>query len=314
MEKIQKQVFATKTSPVETRKIIKKKFGRKKRLRPRYVPRYPESAERELVRLNRAYVREFKHLVQKEMPGIMRAYERTMRADASDVHYDGFSDFGKYVNRRISRIYEALRLWLEAFGFIGKMGRISERAVRANAREWRRIVHSALGIDIFEDYYKGDLYEAVTQAWVADNVSKIKSIPETSLTRMQEIILNGFRDGRRIPDLTEEIQAIFGVTMTKAEMLARDQMSTLNAQITKMQQENAGVKRYEWSSSRDSRVRDSHREFNGKVFEWSNPPEGWYNTKSRGKVSTGRRCHPGEDYCCRCVAIPIFESEDMGYS
>ncbi|MGC6511155.1 MAG: phage minor head protein [Parvibaculales bacterium] len=46
---------------------------------------------------------------------------------------------------------------------------------------------------------------------------------------------------------------------------------------------------YIWRTRRDSRVRPSHAENDGKVFAWNNPPP------------TG---HPGEDYGCRCIAEP----------
>ena len=104
-----------------------------------------------------------------------------------------------------------------------------------------------------------------------------------------------------------DIQKEYSLTLRKAQLLARDQVSSLNAQISKMQQQDAGCTKYRWSTSKDSRVRDCHRALEGKIFNWDDPPEMWYETKSRGRVSTGRRCNPGEDYCCRCVAIPVFD-------
>ena len=91
-----------------------------------------------------------------------------------------------------------------------------------------------------------------------------------------------------------------------AKMLAVDQMGTLCSQITRKQQTDAGITHYRWKARNDNRVRESHRAYNGKIFSWDDPPPSWYMTKSRGKVFTGRKCHPGEDYCCRCVAIPVF--------
>ena len=77
-----------------------------------------------------------------------------------------------------------------------------------------------------------------------------------------------------------------------------------------MQQEDAGCTKYRWSSSKDSRVRDCHRALDGKIFRWDDPPEMWYETKA-DRVYTGRHCHPGEDYCCRCVAIPVFDLDTV---
>jgi SPP1 gp7 family putative phage head morphogenesis protein len=59
-----------------------------------------------------------------------------------------------------------------------------------------------------------------------------------------------------------------------------------------------GVLKYRWSSSNDERVRDRHRELNGKIFEWTNPPISGAN---------GERQHAGEPFGCRCVAVAIVD-------
>src|SRR5690606_1287622 len=62
----------------------------------------------------------------------------------------------------------------------------------------------------------------------------------------------------------------------------------------------AGFKRYRWSSGTDARVRPMHRELDGQVFPWDDPP-----------VTTphGDRNHTWQDYQCRRGSIPIFESD-----
>ena len=54
----------------------------------------------------------------------------------------------------------------------------------------------------------------------------------------------------------------------------------------------ADRERYVWRTQRDERVRQSHWVNDGRIFSWSNPPD------------TG---HPGEDYNCRCEAVPYIE-------
>lgn len=99
----------------------------------------------------------------------------------------------------------------------------------------------------------------------------------------------------------EEIQALLrdraGVSDSRAKTIARDQTSKLNSSINSFRQRSAGVKSYEWSTSRDERVRDSHADNEGKEFDWGNPPS-----------ETG---DPGDDVNCRCVAVPVIpELED----
>ena len=183
-------------------------------------------------------------------------------------------------------------------------------AKNVSIREWKRAVKDTLGIDLLDDYYKGEFFEEAIRRWIAENVLLIKSIPSETLGNMREIILGSYLKGSSIRDIQKAIQETYNVSKRKAQLLARDQVATLNAQLTKAQQTDAGGKKYRWSDSRDGRVRDCHKALNGKVFSWDNPPEMWYETK-QGRVYTGRRCHPGEDYCCRCVAIPVFDPESI---
>ncbi|MDR1706162.1 MAG: hypothetical protein LBS19_15970 [Clostridiales bacterium] len=44
-------------------------------------------------------------------------------------------------------------------------------------------------------------------------------------------------------------------------------------------------------------------ELNGKKFSWSDPPV------VDGR--SGRRCHPGQDYQCRCAALPVFNLPEL---
>lgn len=282
------------------------KFGGKQNLVSRSVPHYPDSAEREFQRLTGRYMRLLNKTLKEHLPAMITAYKKVMHGDS---RYDDVNDFGKDIRKEMSEVTAELEAKIAEYGieeFIEKIGRMARNK---SLSEWKRVVHDTLGIDLLDDYYNGDFYARALKQWVDENVLKIKSIPNDTLGKMQDIILNGYKQGMSIRDLTKAIQEEYRVTKHYAAMLARDQIATLNSQISRMQQEDAGVSKYRWSDSRDSRVRDCHRELNGKIFSWKEPPEMWYETKSRGRVYTGRRCHPGEDYCCRCVAIPIFDKE-----
>ncbi len=80
----------------------------------------------------------------------------------------------------------------------------------------------------------------------------------------------------------------------KAVFWASDQATSSLGQLAKVQQEEVGIKGYIWRTARDSKVRDSHRELEGKYFLWS----------KGAQMPDGRWVHPGGDYNCRCVAVP----------
>ena len=293
---------------VATKEAVKAKFHGNKTVKCRRLPRYPSSAEREYFRVTDAYMKMLFETLRDHLPTVMKSYRQQQH---EDCRFDDANYLDGEVRREFMEVQKELEQKIKAFGIESFIQRIASGAQKVSLKEWKRIVHDTLGIDLLDDYYNGDFYAEQLRKWVDENVLKIKSIHGSMLDEMRDTILEGYLKGTSTRDLQRLIQEKFNVNKHQARMLARDQVGTLNAQITRSQQKDAGCNRYRWSSSKDSRVRDCHRELDGKIFSWDEPPEMWYITKSRGKVMTGRRCHPGEDYCCRCVAIPVFDIDTL---
>lgn len=286
---------------------VKGKFKGKKVIKSRSVPHYPESAEREFKRVTNGYIRLLKKCLMEELPGIMDEYRREQR---SDSRFDASLKLAEKVKNALIKVARELEQKLAKYKLNELVRKVAKLTKVNSLNEWKRVCEDTLGIDLLDDYYNGDFYEDALRRWVDENIQKIKSIPNDTLGSMQKIILDGFREGKTITAIQKEIQKEYSVTRRNAQLLARDQIATLNAQISKLQQEDAGCSKYKWSSSKDSRVRDCHRALDGKIFSWDDPPEMWYETKS-GRVYTGRHCHPGEDIACRCVAIPVFDIDTI---
>lgn len=289
-------------------KAVRGRFRGSQPLKSRVIPAYPESAEREFRRITNGYMRLLKQTLKEHLPTIMNAYKLERHGL---TRLDDAQDLDGEVRRELQKVAEELEQKLAAYGLGDLVKKVAKLSQATTLREWKRVCKETLGIDLMDDYYKGDFYEAALRRWVDENVRMIKSIPVESLGKMRETIRQGFVRGMTITDIQKAIQKEFGETRKKARMLARDQISTLNAQISKLQQQDAGCTKYRWSTSKDSRVRECHKDLDGKIFSWDDPPEMWYETKKAGRVYTGRRCHPGEDFVCRCVAIPVFELDKV---
>lgn len=291
-----------------SKKAAKSKFHGHPTLKSRVIPKYPDTAEREFQRITNAYVKLLHAELKQRLPELMDEYKRERHGDS---RYDDARDLERLVRKMFQDIATALEQKLDKFNLVDRVSSIAKMTKNTSLKEWKRVVHDTLGIDLLSDYYNASFYDEYLRRWIDDNVLKIKSIPQTTLDEMREIILTGYRNGRPIRAIQREIQEAYNVTKNRARALARDQVSSLNSQISQAQQRDAGVTEYIWSTSKDSRVRDCHAELEGKTFSWDNPPEMWYETKSRGIVYTGRHCHPGEDFLCRCVAIPKFNFEKL---
>lgn len=131
-----------------------------------------------------------------------------------------------------------------------------------------------------------------TSAWVATNVDLIKSIDSQYFDDIALIIEEAQAGGWDAGRAGAEISKLTNTPLNRAKLIARDQIATVNSQVTKERQTEVGIGRYRWSTSQDERVRPEHAALEGRIFEWSNPP------------AIG---NPGEPINCRCVAIPVFD-------
>ena len=129
-------------------------------------------------------------------------------------------------------------------------------------------------------------------AMTTANIQLISSIRSQYLDKVQNAVTQAMIKGSLNKDLAQQIKDIGKVTEKRAAFIARDQSAKLNASLTQARHEDVGITKYTWSTSGDERVRDSHAEKDGQVFEYANPP-----------ADTG---NPGRDFNCRCVAIPFL--------
>lgn len=291
-----------------TKKAAKPRFHGHPTLKGKTIPKYPDTAEREFKRITNGYMRLLNEELKKRIPELMAEYKRERHGDS---RMDDAMDLDRKVREMFRDIAIAIEKKMGDFGLDKKIESIARMTKNTSLREWKRAVHDTLGIDLMNDYYNADFYAEQLRRWVDENVLKIKTIPNNTLDEMREIVLKGYTGGKPIRAIQQEIQHQYNVDKHKAQMLARDQIATLNSQIAQSQQRDAGCTKYRWSSSHDSRVRDCHAELDGQTFSWDDPPEMWYETQKSGRVYTGRHCHPGEDYCCRCVAIPVFDFQSL---
>ena len=279
----------------------KKKFRGKKTLKCRVALHYKENLEREYRRITNAYMSILKDVITKYLPVIKKATQ-SQHSDDTGIHNDA-GDLETVIRDTFQAMHVELDQKTDKFSLRSKLERLSNLTRKLTVKEWKKVVSKTLGIDITEDYYLGEFYREQLKVWTDKNVDLIKSIPADSLSEMRGIVESGFKAGKSTTDILREIQSTYGVGKRKAAFLARDQMAKLNADLTRAQQTDAGVSEYIWSSSGDGRVRDRHRFLDGKTFKWSDPPV--------VDVKTGRRAHPGEDYQCRCVALPKFELDTL---
>jgi len=283
---------------------VKSKFRGQKVLKSKVVPRYPDNLAREYQRITNTYMTLLSQTVKEHLPEVRRAIAEEYANE--NMRKDDDNGVFSVVSRVFFKIQTEFEKKAQTFGLEQKIANLANLTRKLKIREWKRVVKNTLGIDIMEDYYMGEFFRSTMELWTQRNIDLIKSVPQKTIADMRNIILEGYRTGRTNTDIGKDIQEAYGIERRKAQFWARDQMGKLNSDITEAQQKDAGVQEYIWSDSDDGRVRPCHAYLNGTRQRWDSPPEIWYMTKSRGRVYTGRRCHPGQDYDCRCIPLPVF--------
>lgn len=268
---------------VESEQLARELSGRKpRRFRKPRKQAHPDAIEREYRAELLAQVEQTKALIDALLIPRLGEIEREAStrgdADRADI---GFGPI-------IESIFAAIRAGLDLTGITGLVERIGAKASTFNRTRVTRQMRSVLGVDVFfnEPRLEGLLGDFATQ-----NAALIKSIPEQYLSQVEGIVRRGVRSGRRAADIGEEIEGRFDVTKARARFIARDQVSKINSNLTRDRHQALGLEQYIWRTSRDERVRDTHRRLEGTTQSYDDPP------------SVG---HPGEDFQCRCNFEPII--------
>lgn len=127
----------------------------------------------------------------------------------------------------------------------------------------------------------------------------IKKFSQDEIQKLRQTVEKNAQEGYRFDTLIDRIQSRYDVSQRKAKFLARQETSLFMSKFRQQRFTEAGYQSYTWSTSNDERVRHDHRHLNGKVFSYNHPP-----VVDR---ATGRTGNPGEDFNCRCVAIPKLD-------
>ena len=260
--------------------------GRKRRSGYKIRFQYPLAIERDY---SRFLVRRWKNARRDMFAWLKQAYPALL-AEAGQTlptagRTDGFSDD---IKRGVAR---QLELFLGSVPTIETAAQATALRVSAhNGEQWNKALRGVMGVDIFQ---AEPWLAEVTAVFADNNAGLIKSIAESNHSDVAFMIRDAVMQGMRYDDLIGQLANKYDITERRARLIARDQTTKLNSNITQFRSEGLGLKTYQWQTVEDERVRPTHRANNEEVFSWDKPPK-----------ATG---HPGHDIQCRCLAIPTEE-------
>lgn len=241
----------------------------------------------------RRYLQNINRILQQGIEdNILKSLPRLVEeADINKPKTDAYPD-------AVERLMDNLRVEVNSkiVGQKAKLIDIGQKTSDWNNKEWRKTMNTVMGINVFQ---REPFLNDTINSFVEENATLIQDLQEKTYRDIEGIVQRGIRSGKRHEEIRGEIvgtkitKGVFKKLETRINLIARDQVSKLNGQLTQLRQTNIGIKEYIWRTSEDERVRTSHAAKNGNKYRWNKPP-----------VDTG---HPGEDYQCRCWAEAVFD-------
>jgi SPP1 gp7 family putative phage head morphogenesis protein len=219
--------------------------------------------------------------------------ERVVRAEVAPIldelakrEQGARSDAGDDDDRRLRRLREKLQAIADGRGVEDMLRKVAIEAQRFSDVDMRRV----LGIDLGRRHSAAEV-----ERFVEENRRLIRSLAEDQAAEVARIIRADVPERRRAESIAREIEGRFGVSRSRAALIARTETAKLKSQLDRENQQRVGITHYFWHSTGDERVRPMHEELDGTRHAWDDPPIAETN---------GERHHPGEFPNCRCVAIP----------
>ncbi|MDM8357487.1 phage head morphogenesis protein [Pandoraea communis] len=166
-----------------------------------------------------------------------------------------------------------------------------EDVARNDASAWNRL-SGEIGRALSDEIRNAPTGQTLFQL-MEEQVGLIKSIPIDAAQRVHTLAIDGLSTGRRAADISRDIQDSGEVSKSRADLIARTEVSRSASALTEARARHIGSEGYFWRTAGDGDVRHSHAEMEGKYVRWDSPP-----------TLDGMTGHAGCFPNCRCYAEP----------
>ena len=129
----------------------------------------------------------------------------------------------------------------------------------------------------------------------------IKNWTEDQIVKMRNEVSVMANVGKSTKTISDYIQKEFGISQSHAKFLARNESAIATSSYLSAKYEAEGFSSFKWHTIMDGRERDLHKQLNGQIFRFDNPPI--------IDERTGQKGLPGQTYNCRCTFSPIIDGE-----
>lgn len=234
---------------------------------------------------------------------IQRLLERLFKLPSLDT----LADLYRYIAD-----YQQAYSVIQGFATQLATGMITQVAFK-NAQSWREAARQASKGRIIYEMLRQEMCGPLRDRLhflIHQNAQLISSVPANIAVRASRYIQQEQMKGRRSEDIVRDIEPYMQhLKQFQVERIARTEVAKADTAITRARAESINLNWYQWATSEDARVRDSHRFMDGVLISWDDPPspEALIHLRSVGHY------HAGNIFNCRCVALPIVTLKEIHF-
>lgn len=194
------------------------------------------------------------------------------------------NQFLQYIEMNLDQIIETMMFHDEVIAVLDSVGNQIQKNVKR--------------VNIIDFDFTDEQKQEIARNYTSNMQLYIKDFVQKRLPEMRRKVAQAVLDGYREIDVQKMLESEYGIAERKAKFLAQNETSIMLAQIKKVHYSAMGFDSFMWHTILDARERPEHRELNGKIFRFDNPPV--------IDKRTGQKGLPGETYNCRCDLTPIM--------
>ena len=191
--------------------------------------------------------------------------------------------------------------------------RMVSGVLMTNARSWREAARKSLhGKRIFQAL-QTEASSAVLglrlQALILRNAALIRSLPTDVAQMAVRFTAAEQRRGQRADAIAAKLrQKLPQMAQNRVQLIARTEVAKADTAVTQARAERLGLAWYDWTTSKDQRVRQAHAHLESVLVAWSDAPAPEQLVGERSKLG---HYHAGGAPNCRCLALPLISLDEI---
>lgn len=235
---------------------------------------------------------------------------------ALEVLCDIFEKISIETNGNISEYENKMNEFQNTIQYNDYINHIVERMVTpldiSNQKTWRKASEKSTQGKYFYSLLLNEIDKNLSfsiKSIILDNVNLIKTLPNDTakkvLNNISELTFSGLRSSEIAKIISKETNKH---SRASARLIARTEVAKTQSALTRVRSEELDINWYVWRTAQDgNRVRKSHRNMEGVLVNWNNPPspESLVNEKNVGYY------HAGNIWNCRCYSEPLIDLNDV---